>query len=153
MICPHWESRRLTGETGMIGWWAMLVGLCAASGRSRDVLALREVHFGSCATTETYRQLREAAESIDDWPTVRKRAHARLRELIPARGVYTADVLASILLDESEFVAAWKIVDEHPCYEATVLAVTEERAKTHPAEAIEVYRPMVTGCIAMMNKV
>jgi uncharacterized Zn finger protein len=83
--------------------------------------------------------------------TRRPDLRALLRERAENRAWYAADTLASVLLDEGEVTQAWRVTQKYPCTEAVALAVATRRAETHPADAIKVYRPLVTAAIALTN--
>jgi uncharacterized Zn finger protein len=129
----------------------LLARLYAETGRSADVLALREKHFMSVGSSEAYRALKAVAGTGPDWPRLRDRAIALLRDRADARTWYAADTLAEVLLVEDEVDQAWTVIGRYHCDERVRLAVTRRRADTHPADAIGVYRPMVDAAVALTN--
>jgi uncharacterized Zn finger protein len=129
----------------------LLCELYQASGRHREILTLREERFADQFGETEYQQLREAAERVGRWLPARKQAHTLLRKKAQTNAYYAADILARILLAEDEADAAWRVVRQHRCEERTLLAVTERRADTHPADAIKIYQPHVERCVDQRN--
>lgn len=129
----------------------LLCELYTEQGRTPDVLRVRQEQFDGYVSERTYAQLREAAESLDRWDAVRAAAHQRMRAAARAAQHYAAETLARVLLAEGETDEAWRVVHEHRCDENTVLAVTAERARSHPADAIAVYRPLVDRHVGRTN--
>lgn len=129
----------------------LLAELYTESGRDADALALREKHFMATGSEQAYRALRTAALDDPQWPEIRERALALLRQRADGRNWYAADTFAAVLLDEGEVDEAWQVTQAHSCGGEVRMAVTARRAQTHPADAIEVYRPLAEAAIAETN--
>jgi uncharacterized Zn finger protein len=126
----------------------VLAELYAMTGRLEDRLALREKYFAEQPTEQTYAKLREAA-GAREWPAVRLQAQRRLRELAQEGAYRAADIWAAILLGENRPDEAWAVIDRYPTEAETREAVADRRARTHPADAIRVYKSVVDDLIKM----
>ncbi|MEV6231049.1 hypothetical protein AB0L88_24610 [Saccharopolyspora shandongensis] len=129
-----------------------LVEIYQAVGRDADAVELLETRFTDSPDERTYRQWRTAAKRVGQWPQLRERAHRILRERIESGSSFAAGTLARILLEEGDIDAAWQVVQLHHCDEPTRLAVADRRAETHPADVIDIYRPLVDTAIAVGNR-
>lgn len=128
-----------------------LAELYTAAGRTADVVSLREQHFTSVGSGATYHAPRAAAATSQDWPEIRGRALALLRQRAEAKAWYAADTLARVLINEGEVAQAWEVIGRVRCAGETRQSVADRRAETHPRDAIIVYRPMVDAAIAQVS--
>ncbi|MFY1637079.1 SWIM zinc finger family protein [Solwaraspora sp. WMMB335] len=130
----------------------LLADLYRETGRDGEVIGLRERHFVVDGSESAYRALRAAAGRSPHWPPIRARALESLRRRAQDRAHWSAaDTLAQVLLDEGEDAEAWHVTQDHRCTDPVVLAVTARRARTHPADAVAVYRPMVAAAVGQTN--
>ena len=116
--------------------------LLVEGGRGGDA----EAHFGrafeKAPSQEIYARLRAiGGEAARD--RVVTFLEARLVDQAPARWLYPADLLVSILEQEKMFDAAWTVALEHGASLRVKEALAEASAATHPREALEVYAERV----------
>ncbi|NUT03045.1 MAG: hypothetical protein HOV76_06165 [Hamadaea sp.] len=128
-----------------------LADLYANAGRLEDRLTILERYFHDEPAERTYQRLREAAEAVHRWPAVRREALARLQDLAGIDAHGAADTWARILLAEGEDDQAWRVIAKHTCREATVVAVADRRAVSHPSDAIDAYEPLIAMQIMLTN--
>jgi uncharacterized Zn finger protein len=129
----------------------LLAELYTETGRTDDVIPLRERHFTMTATQQDYQALRDVGRETPQWPAIRERALNLLRKQATKQNWYAADTLAAVLLDEGEIDEAWQVTQAHNCGEQIRLAVTARRAETYPADAIAIYRPLAEAAVAQTN--
>ncbi|QCX82864.1 hypothetical protein C9F11_46580 (plasmid) [Streptomyces sp. YIM 121038] len=123
---------------------ALIDYLCARytqTGRLPDVVALRREDFVARRNLETYRRLRDAAQSAGCWPAERSAALARLRADAEQHehGWYGEPVLIDALLDDEDTDAAWQAARELGAHDRQWHSLADQSRATRPAHALEVY--------------
>jgi len=131
---------------------ATLRDLYGRTGRHADALALSENHFATWQSDRSYSGLREAARAVEEWDSVRARAHAVLHEAATETNMRVGDLYARILLDEDDIPAAWSLTQRRPCTAETRLAIAARRATTHPGDAVDVYESHIEAAIDRVDK-
>ncbi|VVJ23669.1 Uncharacterised protein [Amycolatopsis camponoti] len=111
-----------------------------------DETSRRRKEFDAKPDRGTFAALREAATADGKWPTQRRAALARLRELA-AEGPGHADELARVLLDDGRPDEAWRACVRFGASPELKLELAEQRAAEHPAETIPVFREHVDELI------
>jgi uncharacterized Zn finger protein len=116
--------------------------LLVEGGRTEDAEAHLGRAFEKAPSQEIYARLRALGGEA-----ARDRAvtflEARLVDQAPARWLYSADLLVSILEEEKMFDAAWTVALKHSASLHAKEALAEASAATHPREALEVYTERV----------
>ena len=75
-----------------------------------------------------------------------------LRSRAESATVWNAgNVYLRVLLLEDRDEAAWEAMERTQCDGPTKMAITERRAKTHPAEALDIYLPIIEQSVARTN--
>lgn len=136
----------------------------ADAGRRNDAVAADRDLFAAGPSLHRYQRLRRRAEADGRWAEQREHAltvvrngiqhadtatsghepagpgrrHARSRPRSPRSR--DGSVLVEILLWESESDAAWQAAHRYGCRDGLWLDLAEARGRTHPAQALEVYR-------------
>jgi uncharacterized Zn finger protein len=116
--------------------------LLVEGGRTEDAEAHLGRAFEKAPSQEIYARLRALGGEA-----ARDRAvtflEARLVDQAPARWLYSADLLVSILEEEKMFDAAWTAALKYGASLRVKEALAEASAATHPREALEVYAERV----------
>ena len=119
-----------------------LVDAYLEAGHVRNALALRWRAFEQAPHQDTYRDLRELAESLGVWEGLRERALEVLHRT-PGGGFRGADQLVHVLLSEEDPDGAWAAAEQHGCTSATWLSLAQRTRTTHPVKAVPVYQRLI----------
>ncbi len=106
-------------------------------GRGEDALTLRRSQFGAKPKSSTYRDLRDVAAKLGQWPQVREDAMRAFHQAATSTG--SGDQLAYALFDESDVEGAWQVVLDYQCSSNVRIYAARLRGQTHPAEVMPVY--------------
>ena len=128
---------------------ARLIHAYVRDGQVEDAVALAERAFAAEPRAATYRELRETASGLPDWPERRSGALQRLRD--PAAGGrplnrYFARDRSEVVraqLEEGEIEAAWVDAVDGGCEVRLWRQLAHARREHHPDESIDVYRGLL----------
>jgi len=127
-------------------------------GRENEAMNLAWAEFTDDPTAEAYQELKKQAERVKQWPTWREEALEFLRERAAKEkkqkvgkqvrewgwcySTHT-EALVEILLAENAPDAAWDEARGAHLDAEVWLRLADERAKTKPADAVEVYKQQI----------
>ena len=109
-------------------------------------VTLRRNEFEAEPNRGRYTALKEAAVAAGEWPSQRRAALVRLRELA-GESPGGADELARVLLDDDRPDEAWRACVRFGGSPELTRELAEQRAGDHPAETIPVFRDHVEELI------
>jgi tetratricopeptide (TPR) repeat protein len=126
-----------------------LIRAYTRDGQVEDAVALAEGAFAAEPRASTYRELRDTASALPDWPERRAAALQRLRD--PAAGGrplgrYFAQDRSEVVraqLEEGELEAAWADAVAGGCELRLWRQLADARRERHPDESIGVYRRLL----------
>ncbi|HEX9342383.1 MAG TPA: hypothetical protein VF995_02045, partial [Actinomycetota bacterium] len=133
----------------------VVVGEYLRTGRTAEAIALRRAALEQYPSQPVYEALRTAAESAGRWPAERASALVLLRKQAAAGGGLANATLIRALLADGETDAAWAAANlkgAPGCTDDLWLTLAEQRAATHPADAIGVYQQLAERAIDTRNK-
>lgn len=126
---------------------AFLVDDALARGADAEAVALRRDWFAKHPSSTAFDDLRATAMRVGQWDAERLAAERSLAVHVP-RGY------VSYLLDEGRGDEAWGFAGEHrdDVKDAdTWLRLCADRAKTHPADTLSVYRAMIDDTLTVTD--
>lgn len=123
-------------------------------GRREEAMALVWEAFTEYPNLETYRRLERHGRRAKEWADWRDKALALIRKRISEaqltdRPIWThsrpqdRSLLVEILLYEGDGEAAWREAQTGGCSEGLWLELAKRREKTHPDDAVEIYKAHV----------
>ena len=131
-----------------------------AESRHDDAMALIWEAFTEHPWLETYHQLKRHAARAGTWPDWREKALALIRERIadktaepPGRQYWTGapsrdhSLLVEIFLAEGDPGAAWREAQAGGCAEGLWLKLGQTRERSHPEDAVRIYKKHVAGLL------
>lgn len=126
------------------------------AGRFAEAIGLRREALERSPSQPAYEALRAAAEAAGQWPAERAWALALLRkQAASGTGALAHNTLLRALLAEGETDAAWAAATAPGapgCTDDLWLALAEQRAATHPADAIGVFQRLAEQQIELRDK-
>ena len=129
----------------------LLAEIHTDTGRHGDALDLRWELFTRHPDVTTHHALLDAAERADALAETARRAMTHLESRAAGRG-HAADPLVDILLAGGEVDGAWTAATRYHASPRALFAAAEQRARTHPADAIPVYTAAVNAAIDRKDK-
>jgi hypothetical protein len=170
----NWLRCRLEGESLIYGTPVALLaqrGAHDASATSYFVAELAEEalelfwrEFVTRSTVRNYRQLKEYAQRLAQWPQWRERVLAHLRQFagrngsLSEQGIRRAKVeqtdyseLVCIWLEEGATEEAWKVAKTGGCADELWLKLAATRIRQQPEEALAVYRRVIERKLNQKN--
>lgn len=129
--------------------------------RHDDALALAWASFSEHPTLENYQLLKGHADRAKNWSLWRQEALDYIRQLISKnRGVSSRpawepvishSLLVEIYLAEKNPEAAWQEAVAGGCSPELWLALADKREKTHPADALPIYKRQLESALSQSN--
>lgn len=129
-------------------------------GRHDEAIALDWEAFGEHPSLETYRRLEQHARPAGQWSDWRERALSLVRERIadePARptdrptwmfhSFRDHSLLVEIFLHEGDPDGAWREAEAGGCTQELWLTLAERRERSHPDEAVKVYKDHIASLL------
>ncbi|KUL29188.1 DUF6880 family protein [Actinoplanes awajinensis] len=129
----------------------LLAELLTGEGDDAAAAEVRWRLFAERPDSPGHRALLDAAERAGTLTEVAERANTHLHDRA-AHGGYHADPLVQILLDGGDVDAAWAAAGKYQCSTGKLYQVAEERAKTHPADAIPAFAHRVEAAVDRKDK-
>jgi uncharacterized Zn finger protein len=129
----------------------LAVDLYLRAGRVDDAVSLRRAVFERDPNQATYQALRSATLPTGRWPETRDQALAILHARA-AQGGYANAILIRVLLDEQRHADAWAAAQRGGCTDDLWLVLAEQRAATHPHDAIGVFQRLAEAAIGQGTK-
>ncbi|MGH8721829.1 MAG: tetratricopeptide repeat protein, partial [Burkholderiales bacterium] len=139
---------------------AFIADAYQSRGRCDEAMALVWEAFTEYPRLEAYQQLEEHARRAGHWPDWRDKALSSIRERIadqtaepPApwpwgrAAARDHSLLVEVFLHEGDLDAAWREAETGGCATRLWLALAKRREKSHPADAIRVYRDHVAALL------
>jgi uncharacterized Zn finger protein len=127
----------------------------------REALEVIFALFSARPSLSGYKRMADCARRVGEWDIWRERALSAARQDIstsPSRSQKIVNetkpdqsVLVSILLCENDDEAAWKAAQQGECEDDLWLALADRRAKSHPEDALLVYRRLVKQNVNRKN--
>lgn len=130
-----------------------LVRAFLRDGQAEDAVALVERAFDAEPGASTYRELRETASDLPDWPDRRVAALERLRALadVPGSGGrYLAAGRSEAVraqLEEGDVDGAWADAQKGGCGMGLWHQLADACRAAHPDEAVAVYRRLIDNAL------
>lgn len=130
-------------------------------GRHDDALSLIWASFSEQPSLQGYDRLKSHAKRAKTWPAWRQKALDFIRERI-AKNRQTApktawgpiidhSLLVEIFLSENDTEAAWQEAQTGGCSSALWFTLAERREKTHPEDALPIYKQHLNSTLAQPN--
>jgi uncharacterized Zn finger protein len=132
--------------------------------RHDEAMALIWGQFARYPGLDAYQHLHEHAERVGAWPAWRKKALEHVEAEIGKQsrggpGSYRGSfrradhsLLVEIFLWENEPEKAWKEAQAGGCSDVLWLRLAKRRERTHPADAVGVYQPMIEPIVSQTGK-
>jgi uncharacterized Zn finger protein len=155
-----WAERgwqEFTGGRRDEGLRAFIADAYQGRGRRDEAMALIWEAFVEYPSLETYRQLQRHGRRAKQWSDWRDKALALIRMRIadkktepPDRSIWTRirpqdhSLLVEVFLYEGDVEAAWREAQAGGCSEGLWLKLAKRREKTHPEDAVGIYKAHVT---------
>ena len=152
-----WQA--FPGPLDAAGLREFLVAELHGLGRDEEALAVTWEDFARSVNLDTFRRLRAQARHVPKaWPTYRERALTHLRAYVKRRRQETkkhgwfapldGSAVVNLLLDDGAADEAWAEAEAHGCTAGLWLQLAAHREKSHPEDALRVYRSRVEPTIA-----
>lgn len=129
--------------------------------RHEDAMALAWASFSEQPSLQEYERLKAHAERAKNWPMWRENALDAIRERIeknrkttpksPYGPTVDHSLLVEIYLSEKHAEAAWQEAQAGGCSSALWLTIAERREKTHPEDALPIYKRHLDSTLAQTN--
>ncbi|WP_206667254.1 SWIM zinc finger family protein [Candidatus Methylobacter oryzae] len=130
--------------------------------RDDEALALTWVQFEESASLAHYKKLHAVAEQLGIWPEQRKRALAKVDEVIAAQAAFTTfwkpkssipyySLRLEIALWENDFDAAWEAIHAGSCKQDLLIILAGKLGRTRPNDALILYRRVIPAIVDQTN--
>lgn len=129
-------------------------------GRGDEAITLMWEAFAEYPRIQTYRELKGYAGNAGQWPAWREKALSLIRERIadetagpPGERTWMRDpardhsLLVEIFLHEGDDDGAWREAEAGGCSQRLWLALAKSREKSHPEDAIRIYKDRVASLL------
>ncbi len=111
-------------------------------GRVDEAVHLAWRNFEDSPSESDYKTLHSIAERGKQWPTWKRKAFENLRNRA-SRDIYSKSLLVKLHLLEGEIEEAWNAGGNAALEEGVRLALAAARGRTHPEDAVRLYREAI----------
>ena len=126
--------------------------------RHDEAMSLIWLQFEKHPSLTAYQHLKKHADRCKQWPAWREQALKQVQANIAGQprgwtrsGKPDHSLLVEIYLWEQDVEAAWQAANTGSCGEALWLELAGSREKTHPRDAIRVYRMLIDPIVERTN--
>jgi len=130
--------------------------------RNDEALALTWVQFEESASLAHYKKLHAVAEQLGVWPEQRKRALAKVDEVIAAQAALTASwkpkpsmpdysLRLEIALWENDLDAAWEAIHAGGCKQDLLITLAGKLERARPNDALILYKRVIPSIVDQTN--